>query len=433
MANITLATQLVNSGQTYRESALAEVLFRLSDNMRYMRHTSMLRGDDTTYMLKGNGEFTPYDPTGSEQDPGSIVARTLTTYHSELLEGFDPENLYKTIFDRPLSKSKITMPMVKAVIVEEIRHAASKLNDTIWCGVRNASGNNSLANFNGFGTIIANEKSASTPTISLALGNYMQLGQITPYNAGDKLKLLWDMADAKLKYNDGILYMFMPASVRDMYVTWCTNHANQTLAAQYVNDTADVYLHNSNRRCVLASPPGTDNLTHIILTSRNNLRLGTDGIGEGDNATGQYLLRLHGTNPRRVQLYADCWMGVQFEAVTKEYLMCASFSANQTATYAYTDVEIIDFGEKATGADYTENLKISGVNMTGSLQVAVNGGGGKFAVSKNTITASEAEAGETITVTFSPTAAGELKATIIITSATDDVYLEIPVTGTGAS
>ena len=39
MANITLATQLVNSGKTYRESVLAEVLFQIRENLKYMRQT----------------------------------------------------------------------------------------------------------------------------------------------------------------------------------------------------------------------------------------------------------------------------------------------------------------------------------------------------------------------------------------------------------
>ena len=109
MADITLASVLANSGQTFREAALAQAFLQISENLKYMRHTSMLRGDDTSYMLKGNGEFIPYDPDGSAQDPGSILARTLTTYHAELLQEFDPENIYKTIFDKPLSASKITM------------------------------------------------------------------------------------------------------------------------------------------------------------------------------------------------------------------------------------------------------------------------------------------------------------------------------------
>lgn len=435
MANITLATQLVNSGQTFRESVLAEVLYRISENLKYMRHTSMLRGDDTTYMLKGNGEFTPYDPEGEAKSPGAIKARTLTTHHSELFEEFDPENIYRTLFDKPLSKSKITMPIVKAIVVEDIRVAASKLNFAIWSGVYDENGTNNLANFDGFDTIIAKEKAAATPKISQALGNYIQLGQITPYNAGDKLKLLWTVANALLKATDGTLYMFMPDYVRDMYITWCTNHSNQSLAAQYVNNTKDVYLHNTNKKCVLASPPGTDNLTHIILASKNNLRLGSDGIGEGENATGEYLLRLHGTNPRKVQMYTDCWMGVQFEAVTKEYLMCGSFTANISAVYASTDVENIAFGEVTVDQTDTEDITVSGVNLTSALQVTVNGGDGKFTVNKSAITPEEAmaEGGQAVTVTFAPTAAGAKSATIIIASATDDIYLEIPVTGTGKS
>lgn len=431
MANITLASQLVNSGQSFRESALAEVLYRISDNLKYMRHTSMLRGDDTSYMLRGNGEFTPYDPDGEEKDPGSIKARTLTTRHCELFEGFDPENIYKTLFDKPLSKSKITMPMVKAIAIEDIRTAASKLNFAIWSGVYNENGTTNLSNFDGFDTLLAKEITAGN--ITLALGNYMQLGQITPYNAGDKLKLLWSMANSLLKDNNQTLFMVMPSSVRDMYVDWCTNHSNQSLAARYTEKFNGVYLHNTNDKCVLVCPPGSDNIKHIILTSINNMRLGSDGIGEGENATGEYLLRLHGTNPRKVQVYTDCWLGTQFEAITKEYLMCASFIGNNAATYAVTDIESIDFGEVVADATDTEDITISGVNLTSSLMVSVNGGDGKFTVNKSTITADEAmaEGGQAVTVTFAPTAAGAKSATIIIASATDDVYLEIPVTGKG--
>lgn len=432
MANITLATQLVNSGQSFGPTVLATVLYMISENLKYMRHRSMLRGSDTTYMLKGNGEFAPYDPEGDPKAPGAIKARTLTTNHNELFEEFDPENIYRTIFDKPLSKSKITMPIVKAIVVEDIREAASKLNFAIWSGVYDAEGTGTMDTMDGFDTIIAKEKAAGN--ITQALGNYIQLGQITPYNAGDKLKLLWTVANALLKATEGTVYMFMPDNVREMYISWCTNHGNQTLAAQYVNNTKDVYLHNTNKKCVLASPPGTDNLKHIILASRNNLRFGSDGIGEGDNATGEYLLRLHGTNPRKVQLYVDnCWLGAQFEAITKEYLMCASFSANISAVYASTDIENIDFGEVTMNTTKTQVITVSGVNLTSSLQVTVNGGDGKFNVNKNAITAEEAMAdgGQAVTVTFAPTAAGAKSATIIIASATDDIYLEIPVTGTG--
>ena len=432
MANITLAQQLVNSGQTFGPTVLATVLYHISENLKYMRHRTMLRGSDTSYMLKGNGEFTPYDPEGDPKAPGAIKARTLTTNHSELFEEFDPENIYRTLFDKPLSKSKITMPIVKSIVVEDIRVAASKLNFAIWSGVYDEDGTGTMDTMDGFDTIIAKEKAAGN--IAQSLGNYIQLGQITKYNAGDKLEMLWAVANALLKQTDGIVYMFMPDNVREMYISWCTNHSNQTLAAQYVNNTKDVYLHSTNKKCVLASPPGTDNLKHIIMASRNNLRFGSDGIGEGENATGEYLLRLHGTNPRKVQLYVDnCWLGAQFEAITKEYLMCASFTAKTSAVYANTDIESIDFGEVTVDTTDTEDITVSGINLTSSLQVSVNGGDGKITVNKSTITAEEAMAdgGQAVTVTFAPTAAGEKSATIIIASATDDIYLEIPVTGTG--
>ena len=433
MADITLASVLANSGQTFREAALAQAFLQISENLKYMRHTSMLRGDDTSYMLKGNGEFIPYDPDGSAQDPGSILARTLTTYHAELLQEFDPENIYKTIFDKPLSASKITMPIVRAIVLQDMKNAASKMNYTIWSGVRDASGTNSLANFDGFDTIIAKEKALGTPTISFELGNYMQLGQITPYNAGDKLKQLWMQANDMLKRANDQLFMIVPEAVKDMYLDWCTASQNQTLAGMYVDEFNGVYLHNSNKKCIIVSPPGADNLTHIILTSKKNLRLGSDGIGEGENATGSYLLRIP-NNPRKVQLYTDCWMGVQFESVNKEYLMCGSFIGNTKSVFAQTDVESIAFGEVNTGSTKTATITITGQNLTSSLIVNVIGGDGKVTVDMSVVTAREAMAdgGQAVVATFAPTAAGAKAGTIVIASATDDIYLEIPFTGTGA-
>lgn len=434
MADITLASVLANSGQTFREAALAQAFLQISENLKYMRHTSMLRGDDTSYMLKGNGEFIPYDPDGSAQDPGSILARTLTTYHAELLQEFDPENIYKTIFDKPLSASKITMPIVRAIVLQDMKNAASKMNYTIWSGVRNSSGTNSLANFDGFDTIIAKEKALGTPTISFELGNYMQLGQITPYNAGDKLKQLWMQANDMLKRANDQLFMIVPEAVKDMYLDWCTASQNQTLAGMYVDEFNGVYLHNSNKKCIIVSPPGADNLTHIILTSKKNLRLGSDGIGEGENATGSYLLRIP-NNPRKVQLYTDCWMGVQFESVNKEYLMCGSFIGNTKSVFAQTDVESIAFGTVTSGQTKTKTITITGQNLTSSLIVNVIGGDGKVTVNKSVVTAQEAMAdgGQAVVATFAPTAAGAKAGTIVIASATDDIYLEIPFTGTGKS
>ena len=113
--------------------------------------------------------------------------------------------------------------------------------------------------------------------------------------------------------------------------------------------------------------------------------------------------------------------------------MCGSFTANNAATFAITDIEDIDFGEVTASSSDTEDITVSGVNLTSSLMVSVVGGDGKFTVNKSTITADEAmaEGGQAVTVTFAPTAAGDKSATIIIASATDDIYLEIPVKGKG--
>lgn len=71
------------------------------------------------------------------------------------------------------------------------------------------------------------------------------------------------------------------------------------------------------------------------------------------------------------------------------------------------------------GETDTETFKVSGVNLTGNISLALTGdGAAQFAVSTNAIEPVEGTVGETdVTVTFSPAAAGTFAATLTLSSA----------------
>ena len=66
------------------------------------------------------------------------------------------------------------------------------------------------------------------------------------------------------------------------------------------------------------------------------------------------------------------------------------------------------------GTPVTKNFTVTGVNLTGDVNVACTGTG--FTVNKTTITKNEATNGATVTVTYNPTAAGNNTGTVTLTS-----------------
>ena len=71
--------------------------------------------------------------------------------------------------------------------------------------------------------------------------------------------------------------------------------------------------------------------------------------------------------------------------------------------------------EALVGQSATKTFTVSGTNLTGNLTLSLNNANGIYSIDKTSITAAQAAAGTTVTVTYNPTVAGNSNATVSIT------------------
>lgn len=420
---VQLANALVDSGQQFAPTALAMPRELINESVKWMDEIKPLRGKYTRGTYKAGGHYKPLKPDWNPDQPGNFVARTLETFACQVEEEFDPASMLTTVYSKPLeSIDHIGMDIVKLIAVEEMRKASEDLNECIWQGVRNESSTDSLANFDGFGTIIRKELTAGN--IGINKGNYKQTGGINKFNVGPKLKAIWKKRNRKIKSGE----MYVEQEILDMYNEWYQaqnfNNANTN------TDGQQQYLIGSNKKCKLVSCPGMEGMGFIIVTDgKRNLMFGSHGIGVGEDAVAPFILR-HGNNVKSVQLYTEAWFGVQFSHIEKEFLMVSSYRLVDTDTDLTVDNEEIEFDDTEIGETDTATLTLKGQNLTSSVTVTCDGA---FTANVDTITADDlnADDGKTITITFTPTEAGDTTGTIRFVSATDDINLPVSLKGKG--
>lgn len=422
---IQLADVLAESGQRFAPTALAMPRQLIHESVKWMDEIKPLRGKYTRGTYKANGHYKPYKTDWNPGNPGQITARTLETFQCQVEEEFDPSSVLTTVYSKPLEAiDHIGMDIVKLITVEEMRKASEDLNECIWQGERDENSTSSLANFDGFATIIGKERAAGN--ISIAAGNYFQLGGINKYNAGDKLKALWKRRNRKIKRAE----MYVEQDILDLYNEWYQaknfNNANTN------TDGLQQFLYGTEKKCKLVSCPGMEGMGYVIITEgKSNLMFGSEGIGTGQDATAPFIIR-HGNNVKTCQLYTEAWLGVQFSHIEKEFLMVASYTTKDEDVYALVDEEDVTFSDTAVGSTATKTVTLEGHNLTSSVAVTCTG---PFTASANTITAAQAnaEGGKEVTVTFRPTEVGDVEGTIQFYSATDDIDLIVKLSGKGTA
>ena len=421
---VQLAEAIAASGIKYQKTALAMPYETISANIRFMNVVNQLRGKMVTGYIDESGNYKPYKTDWDPEDANAILARELETFHLQYEAAFDPEPLMTTIFSTPLDKiPMVTNDMVKKIAIAKMMAVSENLNPCIWQGVRNSNGTGKLDNFDGFATIIGKEITAGN--IGLNKGNYMQLGGVNKYNIGAKLLQLWNKRDRHIKRAD----MFIEDSLYVMYQQWYRdqnfNNANTD------TDGTQLFLIGTEKKCRLVTGPGMEGMGYVIITDgKTNMQVGLDGIGTGENATGTFLLKPD-NNPKVVDIFTDMWMGVNFAMIDKRFLMVASYSINDDSVYATVDPENHDMGEVTVGQTDTVEIDFQGYNVTSSTAVTISGTG--FTADVDTITADDAnaEGGKTVTVTFTPLAAGLVNGVLRFVNATDDIDLTVKVKATG--
>lgn len=426
---VSLATALVDSNHRFRKDCLTMTITSIEAVTKHMRLIQGLKGKETEATIVPQAHFRPYSSEKVVTGTGSLKARTLETFPLEILEEFDPEELYKTIFGTPVEADKINLDIVRRILIEEMKNACRGLCDNIFTGVRNATGTDAVDCFNGFDSIIAAEKALGTPTISYALGNFVTLGELSEYNIGDKWFLMYTLIDEKLRGDASKkLKLVCTLKEKEMYNVW---FANKFGHGNFAGVPDQEYLHGTNNKVEIVALPGMEGASHCFITTRENMKVGVNV----DPQVAKFEVR-RPDNPNVVQFHVVVYMGVDFANVDKEFLFCAARTIKSDAVYMLTDVSSVTFADTASNATKTATVKFFGFNMTAATSLTLEGtNAAKFSLSANSISADDANAaaGKEITITFTPGATGSFTAALRVTNSTDNVSMVIPLAGKGVS
>ncbi len=312
-----LETVLVNSGAKFRKEILAMPIVALEKSLSHMTIRRGVRGDETVGGYDSGAEIRPYVSSKSATDTGKFFGRTLTTYLGDVVEEFDPYQLFATVYGESFSSltERKEADIVKDMALAMARKVSSKLGKALFNGVRNASGTTTSALFNGFDTIAAAEITAKN--VTEAKGNLKIYTTITAANAGDQLKAIYSAASDELKEQDS-LKMFLPQSVLDLYEEWCLS----TLGAVSYNQTYAKHRLHCADNVELVPLIGLKGSEYIYLTTRGNMLVGCDQISDAEKAKIREC-----DNPKALQFFMCLYWGVQFESILPELLLVARTTA----------------------------------------------------------------------------------------------------------
>ena len=424
---VSLASALVHSNHRFRKECMLIVMASVEEVTKHMRVITGLKGKETEATIVPQAKFRPYHSEKVVGGTGSLTARTLETKPLEILEEFDPENLYTTIFGTPVDANKIDLPIVRRILTEEMNNASRGLCDLIFRGVYNASGTGALQGFNGFDTIIAAEITAGN--IGLSAGNFTNLGEVSAYNIGDVWKRMYRKLNENLRGGaTKQLKLICSFAEYDMYKNW---YASKFGAGNFAGTPEQTYLDGTANKVQIVPLPGMDGVNHCFITTQDNMKVGFDVTS---NAT-KFDVRIP-DNPNVVQMHAKIYMGVDFANVSSDFLMVGARTVKDDSVYMDVDKTSVAFADTASNATKTETVTFHGYNITEATSLTLEGtNAAKFSLSANSITAAQANAanGKEITITFTPGATGSFTAALRVTNVTDNVSIVIPITGKGVS
>jgi len=424
---VSLADALVHSNHKFRKECMLIVMAAVEEVTKHMRVINNLKGKETEATIVPQAKFRPYHSEKVVSGTGGLTARTLETFPLEILEEFDPENLYTTIFGTPVDAEKINLDIVRRILTEEMNNASRGLCDLIFKGVRVANGTGALDGFDGFDTIIAKEIAAGN--ISLEAGNFTNLGEVSSLNIGDLWKRMYrKMAETLRGGATKKLKLICSFTEYDMYKNW---YAEKFGAGNFAGTPEQTYLDGTANKVQIVPLPGMDGTNHCFITVQENMKVGFDLLSKST----KFDVRIP-DNPNVVQMHAKIYAGVDFANISKDFLMVGARTVKDDSVFMDADKSSVTFADTASNATKTATVKFFGFNLTEATSLTLEGtNAAKFSLSANSISASDANAaaGKEITITFTPGTTGSFTAALRVTNATDNVSIVIPLAGKGVS
>lgn len=272
-----------------------------------------IQGKATVGTSKSKAQLRPYRTAKDASFTGDILLREIETFLGDVVEEFDPQELWSTAYGAVVSKKPTEADITKHMAMLMPMSVGEELAASIFTAKRKADGNTTMDLFDGFETIIDNDKVAGK--ISLANKNLVSLGQINSANAVDMVKQFYRSCHRLLRRQKTKLYL--PIEVYDMYNDcYQTDHG----ALPYNKEFKKTFVEGSDNKCELV-PMEDMSGTRMILTTKRNMLVGMDRSSTHERVEVRRV-----DNPKVVQFFMMTYFGTQFRSVDEREMLVGEFT-----------------------------------------------------------------------------------------------------------
>lgn len=292
----------------YRKDLLMLPIIGIQDTLKWMTGRPGIRYKENVATMSGNAQFAPYKPSRSTDFNLNLDFRTLETFMGSVVAKFEPNTAVSTLLGATgatKGDGQMNTPTALSVLALIAKGLSENLNNAIWKGKRNASGDTSMDLFDGFDTIT--EKDITSGLISAENGNYKKLtDKITTANAVDAAKEMLFSLDPRLRSQG--LYMFCSQDFADKYnEAYLMSHSGIVYNTTYDQTTVE----GSNGRLHLVPLYNKADSKFIHICPKSNMLVGYDQMSDTESV----LVKEY--EPFILSYIATMFFGVQFESIDK--------------------------------------------------------------------------------------------------------------------
>ena len=310
--------QFQEAATKYRKELLMLPIIGCYETLQYMTGRPGIRYKENVGAISGDAQFAPYKPSRSTDFNLNVDYRTLETYFGSVVAKFEPNSAVSTILGATgatKGDGQMQAPTALHVLALIAKGLSGHLNDALWNGVRNASGDTTADLFDGFDTITSNEITAGN--ISVANKNYMKLTEeITTANAVDIAKEILFSLDPRLRAQD--LIMYCSQDFADKYnEAYLLTHGGIVYNNKYDQTTVE----GSNGRLTIVPLYNKMDSKFIHVTAKSNMLVGYDQMSDVES------ILVKEYEPFILSYIATMFFGVQFESIDFRRLKVVKLAA----------------------------------------------------------------------------------------------------------
>ncbi len=302
----------------FRSQLLMLPIIGIEDTLKFMTGRPGIRYKESVAAMNGTAQFAPYKPARRSDFNLNLDFRTLETFFGSVVAQFEPNSAVSTLLGAmgdTKGDGQMKTPTAMHVLALIAKSLSENLNNAIWAGVRNASGDTTMDLFDGFDTITSAD--ITSGKIAASEGNYMKLTEaITSANAVDIAKEVLFSLDPHLRGQT--CYMYCSQDFADKYNEgYLLTHAG----INYNNQYSQTSVEGSNGKLILCPLANKADSKFIHISPKINMLVGYDQMGDTESVDVKEF------EPFILSYIATMFFGVQFESVDKRRLKVVELSA----------------------------------------------------------------------------------------------------------